>query len=106
VSLAGAFTMSYQLGAEMLNFGALFGFMGVNAAAFFRYYLHEPKKTLANFLLPVFGFVICLLLWINVGRTALIAGGLWLLAGVLFSAAKTNGFRTPLVLSEPEPEVE
>ncbi len=106
VALAGAFTMSYQLGAELLNFGALFGFMGVNAAAFFRYYLHEPKKTLPNFLPPVLGFVICLLLWINVGRTALIAGGSWLLAGVLFSAIKTNGFRTALILSEPPPEVE
>jgi len=26
--------------------------MGVNAAAFFRYYLRQPEKTLANFLLP------------------------------------------------------
>ena len=68
--------------------------------------LREPEKTLANFLPPALGFVICLLLWINVGRTALIAGGLWLLAGVLFSAAKTNGFRTALELSEPPPEVE
>ena len=106
VALIGSFVISYQLGAEMLNFGALFGFMGVNAAAFFRYYLREPEKTLANFLPPALGFVICLLLWINVGRTALIAGGLWLLAGVLFSAAKTNGFRTALELSEPPPEVE
>src|SRR5580700_9660059 len=29
---------SYGLGAEMLNFGALIAFMGVNAAAFVRYY--------------------------------------------------------------------
>jgi len=28
VALAGSFTISYQLGAEMLNFGALFGFNG------------------------------------------------------------------------------
>jgi len=48
----------------------------VNAAAFFRYYLRQPEKTLANFLLPALGFAICLLLWFNVGRTALIAGGL------------------------------
>ena len=67
--------MSYQLGAEMLNFGAFFAFMGVNAAAFVRYFL-RAEKSLSHFLPPVLGFVICFLLWVNVGRTALIAGGL------------------------------
>ena len=33
IALLGAFVMSYDLGAEMLNFGALIAFMGVNAAA-------------------------------------------------------------------------
>src|SRR5207248_5608888 len=37
VALAGAFLMSYGLGAEMLNFGALIAFMGVNAAAVVHY---------------------------------------------------------------------
>lgn len=106
IALAGAFIMTYQLGAELLNFGALFGFMGVNAAAFVRYFLRAPEKSLGNFLPPFLGFVVCFLLWINVGGAALIAGGLWLLAGLLFSAVKTNGFRTALVLSEPPPEVE
>jgi putrescine importer len=106
IALTGAFLMSYQLGAEMLNFGALFGFMGVNASAFVRYFLRSKVKSLANFLPPILGFVICLLLWINVGRTALIAGGLWLTAGLLFSAVKTNGFRTVLELSQAPSEVE
>src|ERR1700675_1069422 len=34
---------SYGLGAEMLNFGALIAFMGVNLAAFVRYYVREGK---------------------------------------------------------------
>ena len=96
VALVGAFLMKYQLGAELLNFGALFGFMGVNAAAFVHYFLRGTEKSLANFLPPVLGFVVCFLLWINVGRTALAAGGIWLLAGLLFSAVKTKGFRTRL----------
>jgi len=37
IVLIGAFFLSYGLGAEMLNFGALIAFMGVNAAAFVRY---------------------------------------------------------------------
>jgi hypothetical protein len=45
-------------------------------------------------------------LWIGVGRTALIVGGLWLAAGIVFWAIKTSGFRTPMLLSDPAPEVE
>src|SRR5437899_997101 len=41
IALAGAFIISYGLGAEMLNFGALIAFMGVNLAAFFRYHVRE-----------------------------------------------------------------
>ena len=41
IALAGAFIITYGLGAEMLNFGALIAFMGVNLAAFFRYNVRE-----------------------------------------------------------------
>jgi putrescine importer len=41
IALAGAFVISYGLGAEMLNFGALIAFMGVNMAAFARYHVRE-----------------------------------------------------------------
>src|SRR4029077_1107361 len=50
VALAGALLVtiglfSYGLGAEMLNFGALIAFMGVNMAAFVRYYVREGGKS-------------------------------------------------------------
>ena len=38
--------MTYELGAELLNFGAIIGFMGVNAAAFIHYYLRSDRKSL------------------------------------------------------------
>ena len=38
--------MSYQLGAELLNFGAFIGFMGVNIAAFVRYYVRAEQADL------------------------------------------------------------
>ena len=38
----GALVLTYQLSTEMLNFGALIAFMGVNAAAFKRFYLRGP----------------------------------------------------------------
>lgn len=45
IALAGAFIITYALGAEMLNFGALIAFMGVNLAAFFRYYVRESRSS-------------------------------------------------------------
>ena len=40
----------------MLNFGALIAFMGVNAAAFVRYYVNATRKKLVNLVPPVLGF--------------------------------------------------
>jgi amino acid transporter len=97
VSLAGAFLMDYDLGAEMLNFGALIAFMGVNAAAFLRYYVRAEDKKLSNLYPPVLGFAICLLLWLNLSRPAQIAGAIWMAAGIAFGAWKTRGFRGELV---------
>jgi len=97
VTVVGAFVMSYALGAEMLNFGALIAFMGVNAAAFVRYFVREREKKISNFLPPILGFVICLLLWLNLSTPAKIAGSIWMAAGIAFGAWKTKGFRGDLV---------
>jgi putrescine importer len=97
---------SYGLGAEMLNFGALIAFMGVNAAAFMRYYVREPQKKLSNLVPPVLGFLICLLLWLNLSRPAKIAGVIWMTVGIAFGAWKTRGFRGDLVNFDLPPEEE
>jgi putrescine importer len=97
VSLLGAFLLDFDLGAQMLNFGALIAFMGVNAAAFVRYYLRESEKKLWNLIPPAIGFSVCLVLWLNLSRTALIAGSAWMLAGILFGAWKTRWFSSELV---------
>ncbi|MGP8246450.1 MAG: APC family permease [Bryobacteraceae bacterium] len=97
VSLIGAFLLDYDLGAQMLNFGALIAFMGVNAAALVRYYVREKQKKLRNLIPPALGFAVCLLLWLNLSRTAQIAGSVWMAAGIAFGAWKTRGFRGELV---------
>jgi putrescine importer len=104
VALIGAFIVSYDLGAEMLNFGALIAFMGVNAAAFIHYYLRAEEKKLTHLLPPFFGFFICLLLWLNLSRPAKIAGAIWMAVGIAFGAWKTRGFRGDLVDFELPPE--
>lgn len=88
---------AYGLGAEMLNFGALIAFMGVNAAALMRYYFRESRKKLGNLMIPILGFLICLLLWLNLSRPAKIAGVIWMAVGIAFGAWKTRGFRADLV---------
>jgi len=104
VALAGAFVINFGLGAEMLNFGALIAFMGVNAAAFVRYWLRSGDRKASNFFPPVLGFLICLLLWLNLSATAKIYGGIWMGAGILFGAIKTRGFRGNLISFDMPPE--
>jgi putrescine importer len=93
---------AYGLGAEMLNFGALIAFMGVNAAAFTRYYLRADEKKLTHLIPPVLGFVICLALWLNLSHPAKLAGSIWMIAGIAFGVWRTRGFRTPMSFDVPE----
>jgi len=104
IALAGAFVISYGLGAEMLNFGALIAFMGVNAASFVRYYLRADEKKLVNLFPPVLGFLVCLLLWLNLSRPAQKWGAIWMLVGIAFGFWKTRGFRGKLIDFELPPE--
>jgi putrescine importer len=104
IALAGAFVISYERGAELLNFGALIAFMGVNAAAFVRYFLRAEKKQAVNLLLPVLGFIICLLIWRNLGQNAMILGGVWMVVGIAYGAVKTHGFKGDLVKFDVPPD--
>ena len=94
----------FRLGAEMLNFGALIAFMGVNLAAFMRYFVRQDKKQITNFIFPLAGFFICLLLWLNLSRPAKIVGAIWMGVGIAFGAIKTKGFRGNLIDFELPPE--
>ncbi len=94
----GAVLLSWEHAVEMLNFGAFFSFMGVNAAAFYKGYI-EPKAAggkapfLALAVLPLLGFVFCLGIWISLRPLAKAAGGAWLLAGLIYLIIQTKGFR-------------
>jgi putrescine importer len=95
---------AYGLGAEMLNFGALIAFMGVNAAALLRYYVRSKEKKLGFLIPPALGFIICLALWLNLSKPAIIVGSIWMSAGIAFGLWKTNGFRKPLSFELPPEE--
>jgi len=104
IALAGAFVMSFELGAEMLNFGALLAFMGVNLAAFVRYFVSAEEKQLTHLFPPVAGFLICFLLWTSLSHTAIVAGLIWITVGLIFGAWKTQGFKGSLISFDMPPE--
>jgi amino acid transporter len=98
IALTGAFLLSYQLGAELLNFGAFIAFMGVNAAAFMHYYwrVERSDRRMSNLIPPLLGFVICFFIWLNLRWQAQLAGAVWLAIGIAYGMYKTKGFREML----------
>jgi putrescine importer len=107
-ALIGAFLLElsggYDLGAQLLNFGAFIAFMGVNLATFLHYFIRKRQRTVANAVLPLAGFLICLVLWINLSALAKIVGVIWIGVGLAFGAWKTRGFRGELVSFDLPPE--
>jgi putrescine importer len=101
IVLVGSFFLTYGRGIELLNFGALIAFMGVNAAAFMRYFVHGREKRVANFIPPVLGFFICLGLWWSLSMPAKILGSVWMALGIAFGIWKTRGFRQELSFEAP-----
>ena len=104
LALAGAFTVSYGLGAELLNFGAFIAFMGVNLSALIHYWWRAERRTLVNLLPPLLGFLICAYLWWSLSVPARIAGFVWLSTGIAYGAWKTQGFRRAIEFREANGE--
>jgi amino acid transporter len=101
VALIGALALDfdgkgYDRGAELLNFGALFGFMGVNVSALIHYYVRGRDRRLGQLIPPILGFLICLYLWQSLAWLTLIIGTCWLAVGVLYGAWRTSFFTKPL----------
>ena len=96
LALGGAFTVSYGLGAELLNFGAFIAFMGVNLSALVHYWWRGERKTVVDLVPPLLGFLICAYLWWSLSWPARIAGFVWLLTGIAYGAWKTKGFKKPI----------
>jgi hypothetical protein len=59
-------------------------------------------KSVSGLVVPVLGFLVCGLLWVNLSRPAFLAGAIWLLAGLAYGAVRTRGFRAELVSFEDD----
>jgi putrescine importer len=97
LAFIGTVTVPFDRACDLLNFGAYIGFMGVNLATVWSYFLHpQPqhrRNVLWDALLPMSGFLLCLIFWLGLPQLAKLVGGGWLLAGMAYCAYKTKGFR-------------
>jgi putrescine importer len=86
ICMAGALMFSYQLGTELLNYGALLAFMGVNVSSVvlgWRLRARKDGKEWMPMAISLAGFVVCFFLWMNLGGRARIVGTVWALLGIV-----------------------
>lgn len=98
----GSLVMSYELTAEILNFGAFLGFMGVNLATIWQFYVLKQEGRSKHFLfdlaVPGLGFLFCLGIWLGLATPAKIAGGIWFILGIIHLLYQTRGFHKKPVM--------
>jgi amino acid transporter len=102
LTLIGALSLNYEEAARLINFGAFFAFMGVNIASIREYFFKAEEKTIKGFFvdfLPAgFGFLFCLIIWLNLPLKTFIIGGSWMLAGIIYLGIRTKGFKENTVV--------
>ncbi|HET6218603.1 MAG TPA: APC family permease [Acidobacteriaceae bacterium] len=105
LAYGGSLVMSYEVTAEILNFGAFLGFMGVNLAVIWQFWVRgaqgHRREFFADVVLPAGGFLFCTAIWWGLAAPAKIAGGIWFIVGVFVLAVRTGGFRHELLLPDP-----
>jgi amino acid transporter len=102
VAFVGALAVPFGVACDLLNFGAFLGFMGVNLATLWSYYIVPRASHRRHFIkdavLPALGFFFCFIIWLGLPTLSKIVGGIWLSAGILYCGINTRGFRQRPVL--------
>ncbi|GAA1449210.1 APC family permease [Leifsonia poae] len=97
VGLVGALLLPLDVAASVISFGALVAFSFVNLAVIKHYVIDRrqrgPKAVVAYIVAPAIGFALTVWLWTSLSITTFVAGGIWVLAGVVILALITGGFR-------------
>ena len=105
LTYGGALVMSYEVTAEILNFGAFLGFMGVNLAVIWQFWVRRAqgyrREFFADVVLPAVGFLFCTAIWWGLAAPAKIAGGIWFVVGMFVLGVRTRAFRQELSLPDP-----
>ncbi|HUI53103.1 MAG TPA: APC family permease [Terriglobales bacterium] len=92
----GVLTIPWELAAEMVTFGALIAFMGVNLVSLLHFWFGPEARGKRNFFVdafvPGFGFVFCFGLLFSLQNWTKWAGVIWLVVGIAYGAYKTRMF--------------
>jgi putrescine importer len=93
----GVLFIPWEHAAEVVTFGALLAFMGVNFSSLQHFWLspeaRERRKFFVDAFVPGFGIIFCFLLLISLQTWTMYAGVGWLVIGTAYVAYKTRGFR-------------
>ena len=90
VTLIGTFSLTYEGGAELLNFGAFIAFMGVNLAALLHYKFRSTEKVLFPAAMPLAGLLVCGFIWLHLNGAAKLLGVAWLLCGLILYISRSR----------------
>ena len=66
--------------------------MGVNLSALLNGWRDVERRSVAGAIVPALGFLICLIIWLNLSTLAKSAGFAWLILGFAYGWWKTKGF--------------
>ncbi len=89
IVLIGGLLMSYELGTELLNYGALIAFMGVNlSSAVLSWRQRDLGGQWFPIVLSIGGMLTCFFLWIHLSPLALTVGTIWASIGILLFFAR------------------
>ena len=102
----GTLTMQWERSVEILNYGALMAFMAVNLAAV-RYFGFSPemqgkRNILLDVIVPTLGFLFCLVIFLGLQESTLVAGTIWCAVGALYVLVKTKALGQPVVMDLSE----
>lgn len=95
ICIVGALVFSYQLGTELLNYGALLAFMGVNVSSVVLGWRTGKFAQWFPMLISTAGFLTCLFIWVNLGHLARIAGTAWALIGIALWIVRRRQIHLP-----------
>lgn len=100
ISLSATF-LSLELVASLINFGAFSAFIMVNLCvmiAYFKEVKSSDRAKINTYLLfigiPLIGALLDIWLFLNLDKSSLMLGGIWLIAGIIYLFFLTKGFKT------------
>jgi putrescine importer len=106
MAYVGTLAMGWERSVEILNFGALMAFMAVNLAAA-RYFGFSPemkdkREVFLDVVVPASGFLFCLVIFLGLQSSTLVAGGIWVIVGAAYVILKTKTLGQPVTIDFSE----